>query len=188
MNKKLALFAKLTMTAVVLLVVLNACSTGKTNGQSSNNMMNNAAKASQNKGEAAPLFALKDLNGNTVQLADFKGQKVYIKYWASWCSICLAGLDDLNTLAGQDNGFKVISIVTPNYKGEQSEKDFTEWFKGRQYGNLTVLLDADGVWAKKFGVRGYPSSYFIGSDGILAKSSPGHVENDVIISSMKGIH
>lgn len=140
-----------------------------------------------NKGETAPSFSLSNLNGNQVQLTDFKNQKVYVKYWASWCSICLAGLEDLNTLAGQDKDFKVITIVTPNYKGEKSAKDFTDWFTKQPYDNITVLFDEDGVWAKKFGLRGYPSSYYIGSDGILVKSSPGHAFNDMILETFKEI-
>ncbi|RKP58338.1 TlpA family protein disulfide reductase [Cohnella endophytica] len=140
-----------------------------------------------NKGEAAPSFSLSDLNGKQIRLADFKGKKVYLKYWASWCSICLAGLEDLNTLAGQENGFQVVTIVTPKYKGEKSAKDFSEWFTKQPYHNITVLLDEDGVWAKKFGLRGYPSSYYIGSDGILVKSSPGHAFNDMITKTFKEI-
>jgi len=141
----------------------------------------------KNQGEPAPSFSLSDLNGKQVQLANFKNQKVYVKYWASWCSICLAGLEDLNTLAGQDNGFKVVTIVTPNYKGEKSAKDFTEWFTKQPYDNITVLFDEDGMWAKKFGLRGYPSSYYIGSDGLLVKSSPGHASNDMIMETFKEI-
>ncbi|WP_036717707.1 redoxin family protein [Paenibacillus harenae] len=144
-----------------------------------------------NKGQAAPMFELKDLDGNKVDLASLAGDKVYVKYWASWCSICLAGLDEINELAAQDNGFKLITIVSPNYRGEQSSKDFTQWFKGLQADqtgtNLTVLLDEDGKWAQKFGVRGYPASFYIGSDGILVKSVPGHNSNDVIKNNFKGV-
>ncbi|MGD6830713.1 redoxin family protein [Sutcliffiella halmapala] len=149
--------------------------------------MENDHKA-MNQGEPAPMFSLKDLNGNDVMLSDFKGEKVYVKYWASWCSICLSGLEDLDMLAGKENGFRVISIVTPNYKGEQSAEDFTKWFNSQPYDHMTVLLDHEGVWAREFGLRGYPSSYYIGSDGILAKSSPGHVDNETITARFEEIH
>jgi len=150
-----------------------------------------AAAGMTNKGEAAPSFVLQDMDGNEVSLADFAGHKVYVKYWASWCPICLAGLDELNTLAGQDNDFKVITIVSPDYKGEQSEGDFKEWFKGLQAGNtatnITVLLDDGGKWARKFGIRGYPTSLYIGSDGVLVKSAPGHNGNDAITETFTHI-
>ncbi|MFB9275820.1 redoxin family protein [Cohnella cellulosilytica] len=176
------------LTAGVLLAVLSGCGAKETTMQDSaaGKSMTTSGPAA-NKGEEAPAFSLSDLNGNPVRLADFNGQRVYVKFWASWCSICLAGLEDLNTLAGQDNGFQVVTIVTPNYKGEKSAKDFTEWFTKQSYDNLTVLFDEDGTWAKKFGLRAYPSSYYIGSDGILVKSSPGHAFNDAITETFKEI-
>ncbi|WP_434751508.1 redoxin family protein [Paenibacillus amylolyticus] len=143
------------------------------------------SSAKMNKGEAAPQFALHDLAGNSVGLADVQGKKVYIKYWASWCSICLAGLEDLNTLAGQNNDFQVITIVTPDYKGEKSSEAFTEWFNRQPYKNVMVLLDEKGVWAKEFGVRAYPSSFYINSEGMLVKSVPGHASNEQITETVQ---
>ncbi|MBC8079149.1 MAG: redoxin family protein [Gorillibacterium sp.] len=140
-----------------------------------------------NKGDAAPLFDLQDLNGNKVALADYTGEKVYVKFWASWCSICLAGLDELNTLSNQKNDFKVISIVSPDFRGEQSAADFTKWFKKQEANNITVLLDANGNWTQKYGVRGYPTSAYIGSDGVLVKSAPGHSSNHVITQTFMAI-
>ncbi|GGE30993.1 hypothetical protein GCM10011391_07080 [Pullulanibacillus camelliae] len=147
-----------------------------------------ANSAVVNKGPMAPQFKLKDMNGKTVSLSDFKGQKVYVKFWASWCPICLAGLDDLNKLSGEKHDYKVLTIVSPGYNGEQSEKDFVDWFSKRGYNNIEVLLDDGGTWAKKFGVKGYPSSYYIGTDGVLAKAIPGHNTNKVVNSTIQTIN
>ena len=46
-----------------------------------------------NRGALAPDFEMEDLKGNTVNLSDFAGEKVYLKYWASRCPICLGGLE-----------------------------------------------------------------------------------------------
>lgn len=143
--------------------------------------------AAMSKGKPAPAFALNDLKGDPVKLEDLKGKNVYVKYWASWCSICLAGLEDLNTLAGQEKDFEVVSIVTPGYKGEKSAKEFTDWFNKQSYGNLTVLLDEDGTWAKEFQVRAYPSSFYIDEEGLLVKSLPGHASNEQIKDTFAGM-
>ncbi|MEK3722812.1 TlpA family protein disulfide reductase [Paenibacillus sp. FSL H8-0034] len=168
-----------------LLLVLAAC------GDQNAAPKAQAASTTLNKGAAAPMFDLKDLDGNEVTLASLAGEKVYVKYWASWCPICLAGMNELNTLAGQSNDFKVITIVSPNFKGEQSPEDFAQWFKGLQAEqtgtNIKVLLDEDGKFAQKFGIRGYPTSIYIGSDGVLVKSVPGHNPNDVITNTFKEI-
>lgn len=159
----------------------------------SSNMMEEAmSQPTQNEGQAAPMFELTDLDGNEVTLANLSGEKVYIKYWASWCSICLAGMDELNTLSTSETDFRVLSIVSPNYNGEKSTEDFTKWFNSLQADqtaqDITVLLDEDGTWAREFGIRGYPTSLYIGSDGVLVKSVPGHNTNEAIIESFNTIY
>lgn len=142
-----------------------------------------------NKGISAPDFELTDLEGNVHKLSDYKGEKLYVKYWASWCSICLAGMDELNTLAGEDNDFKVITIVSPGAKGEKKTEEFKEWFSGLENTeNVTVLLDEGGDIAKKYNVRGFPTSAYIGSDSVLVKTQPGHNDNDLIKKSFEAIH
>lgn len=145
-------------------------------------------KMMKNEGKMAPAFELMSVSGETVSLESLKGEKVYVKFWASWCSICLAGLDEFDMLAAEAEGFKVISIVSPGYSGEQSKEKFVEWYNGLNYENLIVLLDEGGDIAKEYGVRGYPTSVYIGSDGVLVKSLPGHVSNDAIAETFKEIY
>jgi thiol-disulfide isomerase/thioredoxin len=174
----------LRMAMIAMVVLMTACGNGSQSNQASPTI-----STTVNEGKIAPMFDLVDLHGNKVALGDLAGEKVYVKYWASWCSICLAGMDELNTLSTQDNDFKVISVVSPNFKGEQSTEDFTNWFKKLTTNqDITVLIDEGGTWAKKFGVRGYPTSYYIGSDGVLAKTTPGHNYNEQITSTFEGIN
>lgn len=151
-------------------------------------MMTESSEMMKNEGDAAPAFNLKDVSGNAVSLESLKGEPVYIKFWASWCSICLAGMDELNELSANMEGFKVITIVSPDFNGEQSSDDFIKWYSGLDYENIVVLLDPDGDIAKEYGVRGYPTSAYIGSDGVLIKQLPGHVENAKVIESFKSIY
>lgn len=141
-----------------------------------------------NEGSEAPQFTLMDINENKVSLGDYKGEKVYVKFWASWCSICLAGLDEIDTLAGEMNDFKVLTIVSPNYKGEQSTQDFKQWFNSLDTKNMTVLLDVGGMYAKEFGVRAYPTAAYIGSDGVLVQVLPGHTDSEKIKAKFEEIY
>ena len=140
-----------------------------------------------NVGKKAPDFELKDTSGKIHKLSDYAGKKVYIKFWASWCSICLAGLEEVDSLASKDNGFIVISVVSPGFRGEMKSEEFVKWFKSLSKNNLIVLLDDKGSISNEFGVRGYPTSAFIGSDGILVKTEPGQKSNEEIQKIIENI-
>jgi thiol-disulfide isomerase/thioredoxin len=139
-----------------------------------------------NSGNAAPLFTLMSIKDEEVSLEALKGEKVYVKFWASWCSICLAGMEDLNELAGTAD-FKVYTIVSPGIKGEQKKDAFIDWFKSLGYDNVEVLLDESGDVMKHYGVRAFPTSAYVGSDGILVKVLPGHVSNETVKATLSDI-
>ena len=120
----------------------------------------------------------KDLNNKMVTLEQVstKGKPVYVKTWASWCPICLAGLAEINELsADQSKNFDVITIVSPGAKGEKETQDFIEWYKGLDYKNIIVLLDEKGETLKRAKVRGYPSSVLLDADLNIQKTVPGHL-------------
>ena len=120
----------------------------------------------------------KDLNNKVVTLEQVttKGKLVYVKMWASWCPICLAGLAEINELsADQSKNFDVITIVSPGAKGEKKTQDFIEWYKGLDYKNIIVLLDENGETIKRGKVRGYPSSLVLDANFTLQKTLPGHL-------------
>lgn len=165
---------------LVLLAVLSACS--------GNSPGSGAAAGQLNEGEPAPAFELMDLEGNEQNLADYAGQKVYVKFWASWCSICLSGMEELNTLAGEETDFAVLTIVSPGSNAEKSTESFTKWFEGFPNAeNIPVLLDEGGTFFEEYGIIGYPTSVYIGSDGTLVKSQTGHFSNSEIKESFETI-
>lgn len=138
---------------------------------------------------SAPTFALKDTKGSDYKLSDYKGKKVYIKFWASWCPICLSGLEEVDSLATEGQDIVVLSIVSPGYNNEKSTDSFIKWINGvEEVKSLPVLLDQDGIIAKKYGILGYPTSVFISSDGSLVKTSPGHLSNEQIKEQFDAIN
>ena len=78
--------------------------------------------------------SFKTFDGKTVNLSDYKGKKVYIKVWASWCPTCLAGLPEVDSLAANHSDDTVIlSVVAPGVNREKKAEDFKEWFSGLEY-------------------------------------------------------
>src|SRR5678816_745699 len=63
----------------------------------------------------APQLELKDLNGRTVRLSDYKGKVVLINFWATWCPPCRAEMPDLVRLQREhaNQGLQIIGITYP---------------------------------------------------------------------------
>ena len=128
------------------------------------------------------------IDGKEVSLADYKGKKVYIKFWASWCPICLSGLADITQLSEMPpKDSVVLTVIAPGVNREKSLEDFKEWFMGVDYHSLPVLVDKDGQFLKKLGVVGYPTSAFIDANGKVVRVQPGHVSNDDIVKTLESL-
>jgi len=139
-----------------------------------------------NDGRAAPNFNLADTSGKLYSLADYRGKKVYIKYWASWCPVCLAGMEDFDKLvkASEKSGDAVVlSMVPTGAFGEKTSADFIRWYKDRGY-TFPVLLDEGGQVARQLGVRAFPTSVYIASDGVLIAAVPGQSSNETIAAKL----
>lgn len=166
------------------LVCLSACNNQTTseNGDKQGQVSSQTAK----QGEEVPDFELMGVDGKTYRLSDYKGKKVYIKFWASWCSVCLASLPDTDELAKEaGDDFVILTVVSPGQKGEQAEGDFQKWYQGLDYKNLPVLLDSSGKLLASYGVRSYPTQAFIDKEGKLVKTQPGFMDKETILENLK---
>ena len=134
-------------------------------------------------------FKLTDTEGNTYMLSDLQGRKVYIKFWASWCSICLAGIEELKEL---DTEYKdsedvlILTMAAPGASGEMNEAKFKEWFISQGY-EFTTLLDNGGSVMRQYGIRGFPTSVFIDTEGNIALTRIGHVDNASIEAALSDL-
>ena len=118
---------------------------------------------------------LKDVNGMSYTFGK-SGKPSYVKFWASWCPICLSGLEDIDNLSKENKDFEVVTIVSPGLVGEKKTEDFKKWYKSLGYKNIKVLLDEKGEVSKMLNVRVYPTSAVVAADGKVQKVLPGHLE------------
>lgn len=124
---------------------------------------------------------LQNLQGESVQLSQYKGKPLYIKMWASWCPICLAGLAEIEALSAAPNEkFNIITVASPTQKNEKSTADFVKWYKGLDYPHIQVLLDENGELIKRLNVQGYPFNVFLDKDLDVLKAQPGHLNGKQI--------
>jgi thiol-disulfide isomerase/thioredoxin len=178
----MTLIKKLVLILSVSLIITGCVSQGQ-NPEPDDDDMEDIEQL--NEGELAVSFEFTDFDGNTVTLNDLKGDKVYLKFMASWCSICNRGMPELNDLFAKDRDFVAYAVVTPNANGEMSVNDYKDWFDKESYPNIVVLFDVNAKFSRRLGAISMPTSVFIGSDGVLIRSKPGHTSNEEIETLIK---
>ena len=114
-------------------------------------------------GQPAPAFTLDDLQGRSVSLSDFKGQAVFLDFWASWCGPCIEDLPHLAKIKQRARDQKVVFL---NISLDPAD----EWHQAVEEHGLTgVHVHAPGGWqaavAQLYQVRGIPSYFLVGPDG-----------------------
>lgn len=129
-----------------------------------------------------------DLNGEKISFKELKGRNIYLKIWASWCSICLAGLEEIDKLSKEKKNFDVITVVTPGINGEKNKEAFKEWLEKQEYKNIIVLFDINGDLLKLNNIKAYPSSIIIDKNLDIEQVIIGDIETEKIkkIFSEKG--
>lgn len=65
---------------------------------------------SLNKGDVAPEFELKGIDGNHYKLSQFKGKIIYVHFWATWCAPCIKEMPTLNNLINNSDKTKFIVL------------------------------------------------------------------------------
>jgi cytochrome c biogenesis protein CcmG/thiol:disulfide interchange protein DsbE len=86
--------------------------------------INNAVNASA--GDNAPDFALTDLDGKSLSLADYKGKVVFLNFWATWCPPCrqeIPGFVEVYN-AYKDEGLVILGVAVSDR--ENKVKDFVD--------------------------------------------------------------
>ncbi len=116
-------------------------------------------------------FELEDLNGNKISLSDYKGKKVYLNFWATWCPPCKAEMPDMEKLYQEtkDNGLIMLAVNV----GED-KKTVQSFIEDNGY-NFPVLLDVTGEVSQLYQVTGIPTSYFIDTEGYLDDGATGSI-------------
>lgn len=108
---------------------------------------------------AAPLFfdTQITLDGKPAKDSIKKDLPSLVKFWASWCPLCLSELESTANWQ-QDKDFahaNILTVASPGYLGEK--KDFTEWYNELKTVKPHVIIDPNGRLAKQLNLRVYPS-------------------------------
>ena len=177
-------FIKYTCFSILSIALLSACSMEQSSESGMNNMSNQTMTNTTSSkhplvGKEASDFELKDMKGNTVKLSHYKGKKVYLKFWATWCGPCRQSMPELNKLVEEkDRDFEILTVMAPGLQGEKTEEEFVKWFDQQDYKSVPVLYNPDGSAFADYQVRSIPTEVFIDSHGKIGHVQLGAISNE----------
>jgi len=119
----------------------------------------------ESKRQAAPDFALKDINGTTVHLSDYRGKVVLLDFWATWCGPCKMEIPWFMEFERKykDRGFAVLGVSMDD-DGWPTIKPFV-----KDIGmNYRVVLGNDQTGDLYGGIEALPTAFLIDREGRVA--------------------
>lgn len=133
------------------------------------------------KGQFAPDFTLQTLDGKTVKLSEYKGKKVVINFWATWCSPCRTEMPAMQKYyekrAQKDN----VEILALNLTYDDKDADNVQTFVDSYKLSFPILLQETDALIKQYQVLQIPSTFFIDTEGRVQTHLAGTLNEEKLI-------
>ena len=116
-----------------------------------------------NKPKIYEQVTFKDKNQKTVDLVNYKGKLLALNFWATWCAPCREEMPSLDGLQADKrlNNLKIFPINIGRDDLLKSEI----FFKELDIQNLDIYFDSETTLAKKFALRGVPTTILFNKKG-----------------------
>ena len=115
-----------------------------------------------------PTFNLMDAHGKIVSLQSFKGKKIFVNLWASWCPPCRAEMPSIQKLARGLDPSKVAFVLVSLDNDFEKAKAFAQ----KQKLDLPIYYPAEDL-PQLFSVQGIPATFIFNEKGDLIRRIDG---------------
>lgn len=112
-------------------------------------------------GNTAPDFELKLLTGEMTKLSDYRGKKVMLNFWATWCPPCKAEMPEMQQFyeATKDE----VAILAVNMDPQNDVAGFV-----KDMGiTFPILLDEKNEVNQNYQIISIPTTFFIDENGVI---------------------
>ncbi len=145
------------------------------------NVTASASKMGVYKGDLAEDFQLVDTTGKTVKLSAYRGKKVILNFFATWCGPCQEEMPILVELDKRIDREK-IEIIGVNVTKEESNPNHVRDFIKHYQVEYDVVFDGEGKVMKAYQLIGIPTSIFIDENGKIVERLNGIITPEIIES------
>lgn len=163
-----------TPTPVLPNVSTEADNNNTTNGESTGNTETGTSEI-----HPAPDFTVYDLDGNKVMLSEKKGKPVIINFWATWCGPCKKEMPHFQK-AYEELSDKIEFMMINPCDGMNDTRVNIDKFIAENPYTFPILCDSDIDAGSKYPVSGFPTTFFITSDGYLLGYYPGTMSEETL--------
>ncbi|UOR14126.1 thiol-disulfide oxidoreductase ResA [Halobacillus amylolyticus] len=129
-----------------------------------------------NAGDMAPDFKLETLDGETIQLSDYRGQGVFLNVWATYCKPCEKEMPFIENQYQifKDKGVQVLSVDV----GESAVT--VQAFVDRKGMTFPVLMDYGEELLDAYGIGPIPVTFLIDENGrVVDRITAGMTEKEI---------
>ena len=105
-----------------------------------------------------------NIKNKELNLNDYKGNLVLLNFWATWCAPCKEEMPSLDLLALNKDLDNL--IIFPINVGNDNIEKAKFFFEELQIKNLNLYFDNPVTLAKKFSLRGIPTTILINKEGL----------------------
>ncbi|WAA13532.1 TlpA disulfide reductase family protein [Fervidibacillus halotolerans] len=135
-------------------------------------------------GYLAPDFELTTLDGKTVRLSDYRGKKLIVNFWASWCPPCRSEMPHMQAFYEKQNQNQ-IEILAVNLTTKDDGIEKVQQFVSDFGLTFPIPSDEEGKVGKIYPSVSIPTSYFIDSKGIIRGKIVGPMDQETMKKMIK---
>ena len=139
------------------------------------------------KGKSAPDFEVTSLTGETVKLSDYKGKKVILNFWASWCPPCKAEMPHMQNFYEDYAEEENVEILAVNLTTEDHGLDKVEQFVADYGLTFPIPLDEDGKLLDIYQTITIPTTYMLDTNGVIQNKIVGPMDEQMMMDFVKSL-
>ena len=150
------------LIACLLMLALAACDTKPKDATQGGVPAESVGKVDiSNRGKEMPGIPFVDEKGAPATLTQFRGKPLMVNLWATWCGPCKAEMPHLDTLAQEDDRFRLITVS----QDLEGAKVIAPYFREKGFKALTQYADSQNLLMEQLGTETLPTTILFDAHG-----------------------